>query len=230
METTTFRLNLARTYINAMEILVEEEVDRRIALLTEGHRAYLNRMEIIAFALNKLPALYATGEKGLDYQLHLGRTQHAPRIQQAVQLSLAAVLRDPILNYTPLKLQAPAGIRDVMRRIQLLLHNEQLDWETLPDVLEALIKTTARGDQIAAVNRRLAHDPIANPTARRDRFEPSDDFDQDVTVGIPAAAIAPNTVPAGQPDRPWKKVRDRVGARASGGGASTAWDDTRYWQ
>ncbi len=241
MDTTAFRLNLAKTYINAMEILVEEEVDRRIGQLSELHRTYLNRMELIAYALNHLPALYATGEKGLEYQLMLGRTQHAPKIQQAVQQSIAAVLRDPILNYTPLKFQAPAGMREVLKRIQALLHNETVDWETLPDILEALVRDIPRGHQIAALNRVYSPHPAlgygapaASPTAAPAGAGPSkpqsdcgqDMFDQDITVGM---APAQSTSSRDQ-DKPWKRVRDRIGAKAASGVTTGTWTDSRYWQ
>jgi Late competence development protein ComFB len=223
MDSTTFRLNLAKTYINAMEILVEEEVDRRIEQLPEAHRAYLNRMEIIAYALNQLPALYATGEKGLTFQLQQGRTQHAAKLQQAVQRSLAAVLRDPILNYEPLRLQAPAGLRDVLNRIRHLLHNEQIDWETLPEILEALVRDTPRGEQIVAVNRGITS---ATAMARRPAVGFSeDDFDQDETIGMVGIPTAGTSAAAAE-DKPWKRMRAKLGAKAGYvGGAPTAWDD-----
>jgi Late competence development protein ComFB len=228
MDSTTFRLNLAKTYLNAMEILVEEEVERRIQQLPEAHRAYLNRMEIIAYALNQLPSLYATGEKGLTYQLQLGRTQHAAKIQQAVQQSLSAVLRDPILNYEPLRLQASAGMRDVLKRIRTLLHNEQIDWETLPEILEALVRNTPRGDQIAAINSGLSL-AAPPPVARRPAVGFADDFDQDETigmVGIPTAGIPAGIPIASDEDKPWKRVRAKLGAKSGYmGGAPTAWDD-----
>jgi hypothetical protein len=224
MDSTTFRLNLAKTYLNAMEILVEEEVDRRIAQLSEGHQAYLNRMEIIAFALNQLPSLYATGEKGLTYQLQQGRTQHAPKIQQAVQRSLAAVLRDPILHYEPLRLQAGAGMRDILKRIRNLLHNEQIDWETLPEVLEALMKSSTRGDQIAAINRAT---PPPNQFTQRSAIPFPEDCDADETIGM--VGIATMGTPSGaksDEDKPWKKVRAKLGSRAGYvGGANSGWDE-----
>jgi Late competence development protein ComFB len=225
MDSTTFRLNLAKTYLNAMEILVEEEVERRIQQLPEAHRAYLNRMEIIAYALNQLPSLYATGEKGLTYQLQQGRTQHAAKIQQAVQQSLSAVLRDPILNYEPLRLQASAGMRDVLKRIRTLLHNEQIDWETLPEILEALVRNTPRGDQIAAINSGLSL--AAPPTvARRPAVGFADDFDQDETIGMVGIPTAGTPIASGE-DKPWKRVRAKLGAKAGYmGGAPTAWDET----
>ncbi len=225
MDSTTFRLNLAKTYLNAMEILVEEEVERRIQQLPEAHRAYLNQMEIIAYALNKLPSLYATGEKGLSYQLQQGRTQHAAKIQQAVQLSLSAVLRDPILNYAPLRLQASAGMRDVLKRIRTLLHNEQIDWETLPEILEALVQNTPRGEQVAAINLGLSTLAAPPPVARRPAVGFSDDFGEDETIGMVGIPTAGTPIGPDQ-DKPWKRVRAKLGAKAGYmGGVPTAWDE-----
>jgi Late competence development protein ComFB len=231
MDTTAFRLNLAKTYINAMEILVEAEVDRRISQLSKLHRTYLNRMELIAYALNHLPALYATGEKGLEYQLMQGRTQHAVKIQQAVQQAIAAVLRDPILNYTPLKFHAPAGMREVLKRIQSLLHNESVDWETLPDILEALVRTIPRGNQIAAINGALTPgQTLSSQTSSAPQIPApavgQTEFDQDITVGMAPV----QTSASSDQDKPWQRVRDRIGAKAASGVTTGTWADSRYWQ
>jgi hypothetical protein len=194
----TARLNLAKTYLNAMEILVEEEVDRRLNAMSERQRAYLNRMEIIAYALNQLPPLYATGEKGLEFQISQGRCQYTSRIQRAVHQALAAVLRDPILTYQPLRLEAPAGLRSVLQRIRVLLKNERADWDSLPEILEALMKESSDDITIVETVGGLSAYTNAKP-------EPSERAPQ---------------------DKPWRKVPTRVGVHgmaASGWNDSRYW-------
>jgi DNA repair ATPase RecN len=200
MEAT--RLNLAKTYLNAMEILVEEEIDRRLNAMSERQRAYLNRMEIIAYALNQLPPLYATGEKGLEFQLSQGRIQHTSRIQRAVHQALAAVLRDPILTYKPIRIEAPAGLRDVLKRIRTLLKNDQADWDSVPEILEALMRQSA--EEITIVENASGLSAYTN--------------------AIPEQ-IKPEQVRSDK-DRPWRRVPTRVGVH---GMASAGWEDSRYW-
>jgi hypothetical protein len=208
-----------------MELLVEEEVDRRLEQLSESHRVYLNRMEIIAYALNQLPALYATGESGLTYQRQQGETRYAAKVQQAVQQALAAVLRDPIINYAPLKFHAPAGLRDVLKRIRKLLHHDQIDWETLPDILENLVRSIPRGTIIAAVNAGFAsssQEGQNNPT-----FGHVDDLNQDDITGI-VGVPNPTIIPVS--DKPWKRFRDNLATSGGSTAVSNAWDDARYWK
>ena len=120
-------------YKNAMEVLVEEEVDRQIKALPSRSMSHANRTELVAYALNQLPALYATSERGLDYQLQNGKAKFAPRIKQAVQRAIAAVSRDPIRAYAPLKLQHQSSqLRDVLHQLRSLLKNDEVDLENLP--------------------------------------------------------------------------------------------------
>ncbi len=53
-------------YRNVMEPLVAEEVQRQLPLKLVK---YLNRAQAIAYALNRLPALYATSERGWHLQM-----------------------------------------------------------------------------------------------------------------------------------------------------------------
>lgn len=152
MDSTTFRLKLAKTYINAMEILVEEEVNLRLEQLSESHRPYLNRMEMIAHALNQLPVLYATGERGLAYQLQHGQQRHRAQVKQAVQEALATVLHRPVLHYVPINQEAPAALRPVLKKIQALLQNRAVTWENLPDIIENLTQYISEDELRAIVN------------------------------------------------------------------------------
>lgn len=127
------------TYKNAMEVLVEEEVNRHIQRLSARTVAYINQTELIAYALNQLPALYATSEKGLEYQLQRGRNKFAPQVTQAVMRAFAAIRRDPIRNCVPLKGQQSAPSADVLRQLRLLLKNDKIEWDNLPVALERVL-------------------------------------------------------------------------------------------
>lgn len=135
------------TYRNAIELLVEEEVDRQISKLPSRTASYTNRTELIAYALNQLPPLYATSEKGLEYQIQKARTQLSSQINQAVMRAFAAIRRDPIRTCAPLKTNhLAAPLEDVLRQLRSLLKNDKVDWDNLPTAVEkALNRATQSG-------------------------------------------------------------------------------------
>ncbi len=125
-------------YKNVMELLVEEEVVRQFNTLSARVASYINQVEWVAYALNQLPPLYATSEKGLDYQLQRGRAKYKQEIQQAVQRALAAIRRDPLRSSMPL--QSPQEpTREVLFQLRFLLRNDQLEWESVPQAVESAL-------------------------------------------------------------------------------------------
>lgn len=123
-------------YQNAMESLVEQEVDRQLKALPPKVASYINRVELVAYALNQLPALYATSEHGLQHQIRRGRATHGAQVAQAVQRAIAAIRRDPLRSYKPLRSKPSPMLQDVLCQLRRVLKNERLSWETLPIAVE----------------------------------------------------------------------------------------------
>jgi Late competence development protein ComFB len=92
-------------YRNALEPLVAEEVQRQLETLPPRLVAYINSAEVIAYALNRLPALYATSEEGWNRQQQKAKTQLEQQIILAVKWGLNAVFQDPLSHSTPLRFQ-----------------------------------------------------------------------------------------------------------------------------
>jgi Late competence development protein ComFB len=91
-------------YRNAIEPLVALEVERQLQNLQPGVIAYINPAQVIAYALNRLPTLYATSEEGWNKQQQKVKTQLAQQIEVAVKWGLNVVLQDPFKPSTPLSL------------------------------------------------------------------------------------------------------------------------------
>lgn len=140
-------------YKNVMELLVEEEVSRQFKALPPRLASYVKEVELTAYALNQLPALYATSEQGLKYQLKRGNDRYKSQISQAVQRALAAVSRDPLRNANPLQAQAVTGLRDVLQQLRRLLKNDKLEWENLPNIVEQALRQAARSGAAWDVRR-----------------------------------------------------------------------------
>jgi hypothetical protein len=131
-------------YKNVMELLVEEEVVRQFKALSPRVAPYIKQTELVAYALNQLPPLYATSEKGLECQLQRGKAKYAAQIAQAVKQAVAGVCRDPLRTCTPLQSQQSAPLREVLHQLRVLLQNDKVEWETLPAaVAQALTQTNS---------------------------------------------------------------------------------------
>jgi Late competence development protein ComFB len=133
------------TYKNVMELLVEEEVSQQVKSLPTRIASYINQTELVAYALNQLPSLYATSEKGLGHQIERGKAKFSTQIAQSVQRAIAAIRRDPLRTYVPLKAQA-APFREVLHQMQILLCNDRVDWENLPMAVEQALNRAAQGE------------------------------------------------------------------------------------
>ncbi|MBW4683094.1 MAG: late competence development ComFB family protein [Microcoleus vaginatus WJT46-NPBG5] len=87
---------------NVLEPLVTNEVIRQMENQPLKLMRYLDPNQVIAYALNRLPALYATSVEGWNWQQQRAKDQLAGQICVAVRQGLAAVQRDPLKLSTPL--------------------------------------------------------------------------------------------------------------------------------
>jgi len=152
-------------YKNVMEMLVEEEVVRQFKALPPRIATYINQVEWVAYALNQLPPLYATSEKGLYHQIQRGRAKHSAEIKQAVLRALAAVRRDPIRSSTPL--ESPyAPFREVLMRLRALLRNDLLEWDMIPQAVEQAITRQPRPQHQLAMPSPSDYAPVSAPVRK----------------------------------------------------------------
>lgn len=90
-----------RLYRNAMEQLVAAEAKRQVRRLPPKLIASINVEQVIeqviAYALNRLPGLYATSERGWNFQQQKAKEKYGIEIVAAVRQGLAAVQRDPLI-------------------------------------------------------------------------------------------------------------------------------------
>lgn len=94
-------------YRNALEPLVVEESQRQLQQFPPKMLGSLKPervlAQVVAYALNRLPALYATSDRGWQFQQHQAQKLR-PQIVMAVRQGFAAVQRDPL---TPVWDDAP---------------------------------------------------------------------------------------------------------------------------
>lgn len=190
-------------YKNVMELLVEEEVIKQFKQLSPRVAAYVNPVEWIAHALNQLPPLYATSEKGLRHQAQRGRTKHGAEIKQAVQRALAAIRRDPLRSSVPLHSPQGPGA-EVLSQLRFLLRNEQLEWESIPSAVESALEQAIQGKawQVTAP----PHSPSLYPSLRNSspfpQYPPVDEVVGNRPQTQPARTVASGNTAAAKKAAP----------------------------
>lgn len=95
-------VNSKKKYINIMEQMVAEEVNRQIILLPQKLAKYIKRTDIETYALNRLPPLYASSEEGWKFQTKKAEEGYEKEIAVAVRHAFAAIQRDLLKSSTPL--------------------------------------------------------------------------------------------------------------------------------
>lgn len=133
-------------YRNVMEPLVADEVDKQLKNFPPRVTQYLNKAEVVAFALNRLPPLYATTQKGWQQQQTKASREMRSQIVLAVRQAFAAVQRDPLRSSEPLKLEADRGADAALQELKSLLRSDDLSWDNLVDTVEQVLIRTTRGE------------------------------------------------------------------------------------
>lgn len=129
-----------------MEPLVVEEVERHIASLPPKVAQYINKTEAIAYALNRLPPLYATSERGWEQQQAKASREMRSQITAAARQAIAAIQRDPIRSTAPLRIDEDRDANEALQGLRELLRSEDLSWHNLVDTVERMLIQTARGE------------------------------------------------------------------------------------
>lgn len=136
----------AQTYRNAMEALVTEEVEKQLQHLPARITSYLNKAEVVAYALNRLPSLYATSEKGWQQQCKRAYREYATQIVTAVRQAIAAVQQDPLRTGAPLRSGETWEAQTALQGLRELLQHEGLSWVNLVETVEHTLIKTTRGE------------------------------------------------------------------------------------
>ncbi len=144
--------NIAKTNQNVMELLVKEEIERQVNRYPVTLTKYINKLEVATYALNRLPALYASSHKGKNQQKIIGKKKFKHQITMAVRQGLAAVQRDPLRVSTPLISEADieyqtarTALQDIHKLLEErnLLDYQKLSWDNLVNVVKRALNKTA---------------------------------------------------------------------------------------
>ncbi|PSR17973.1 competence protein ComFB [filamentous cyanobacterium CCP3] len=117
------------SYMNVMELLVAEEVEKQVKTMHPRMLKYLKRVEVETYALNRLPSLYASSEKGWQHQYEKARRELHNQIKSAVRQAFAAVQVDPIRSSEPLRGQDNESANVALNALRDILKQPDLTWD-----------------------------------------------------------------------------------------------------
>jgi hypothetical protein len=131
---------------NVMEILVAEEIERQLVRLPSNIQKFINSVEVATYALNRLPALYASSQQGFNKQKLKGRSEHSVKITQEVRKGLAAIQQDLLRYSTPLvsenESEVDKSIKEAKAALQELadyLPEKDLTWKNVIRLVKPIL-------------------------------------------------------------------------------------------
>ncbi|NUN64070.1 late competence development ComFB family protein [Pseudanabaena biceps] len=126
---------------NAIEELVISEIDLQISHLPQYRREQINLSEVAAYALNRLPPMYATSKSGWLRQRKKAITEMRPQIESAVRRALVSVKPDALRDNSPLPSQEVASHARSLAALQQIFGAENASWRDIPNALENALMT-----------------------------------------------------------------------------------------
>lgn len=112
-----------------MEVLVAEEVEKQVKAMHPRVLKYLKRVEVETYALNRLPSLYASSEKGWQHQYEKAKRELHTQIKSSVRQAFAAVQVDPIRSSEPLHGQDNEAANVALNALREILKQPDLTWD-----------------------------------------------------------------------------------------------------
>lgn len=131
---------------NVMEVLVAEEIDRQIVRLPSNIRKFINPIEVATYALNRLPALYASSQQGFNKQKLKGRSEYSVKITQEVRKGFAAIQQDLLRSSTPLMVENEDDInrdlqaaREALQELAEYIPEKDITWKNIVKLIKPIL-------------------------------------------------------------------------------------------
>ncbi len=146
-----------KVYIkNALEIIVVEEAKNQFAQLDRAKREDINLTEVIAFALNRLPSLYASSDRGWLQQRKRANNEFRKQAISHLHQGFLRVGNNPLVKVSPLPLYEIERPDYCLQQLRNILRRPDLTWKQVPAIVkESITRGTASAlDHLSAYERR----------------------------------------------------------------------------
>jgi hypothetical protein len=126
--------------INAIEYPVIQEVRSQIYNLSPEAKQKLNLVEVIAYALNRLPSMYATTKDGYRHHYNTATGEFYPKIVETVKRGIRVLLvGDPLHESSEIPDEVFCDPSGMLSRLCQLFNRKQMRWKEVPSVLHSLM-------------------------------------------------------------------------------------------
>lgn len=119
-----------KQFINVMEELVVSEVISRVAEIESTSNRLLDVGDISAYALNRLPPLYATTEEGANFQREKAKEELKNLINEQVERSISLYLDRPEFYPERQAITKSSDANNVFHQVTQLLQSHAPNYES----------------------------------------------------------------------------------------------------
>jgi len=160
---------------NVLEDAVVAEAINQLRFSADGVRQKINLSEVAAYALNRLPPLYATTNRGWQQQCRRVEEEFKQQIQQAVEQALLNVRVDPWRPSTLIAVEVIECPADALARLRTIFSLPHLQWSQVPrTILETLFlqepdETTQPDEPTVPLLENLMYQPQKDKAQRFDQ-------------------------------------------------------------
>jgi Late competence development protein ComFB len=99
-----------------------------------------NLSEIVAYALNRLPPLYASTDRGWLQQRKRAHSELTPKIQATVRQAIRGAKHDPLRQVEPLPEEEIDSPAHSLAKLQKILGNPSLTWQNVPNLVQETLE------------------------------------------------------------------------------------------
>lgn len=133
--------------INAIEYPVIQEVRSQLHNLSPEAKQKLNLVEVVAYALNRLPSMYATTKDGYRHHYNSAIGEFHPKIADTVRRGIRVLLvGDPLHDSSPIPEQVFCDPSGLLSSLCQLFNRKQMRWKEVPSVLHSLMPDNSTND------------------------------------------------------------------------------------
>lgn len=132
---------------NVLESIVLQEVQAQLKKLSPDLQKRYNVEDLVAYALNRLPPMYVTTQKGWVQSRSRVIKELHPQVVEVVKKALHSCRVDPLKQREPLPESELASEPRALVLLQEFLGNPNLRWDQVPQAVErALNNVTVSGN------------------------------------------------------------------------------------
>jgi len=134
-------------FVNTLENLVASVAERQISQLEPTLIQQISLEEVAAYALNRLPAMYATGESGLKYWRDRARTELSTNILAMVREGIITILNSPARFLPPLPSEKFTAEQEAaITELKSILQITDINWRNVATLVQDILEQTQKGE------------------------------------------------------------------------------------